>query len=148
MADNDRTQGGTGSVLGQQAQGDTGRHRDPAAPLNPTQDQTQGSMKQTQGMGQSQGQSALGGQGQDVADQGDGGQGLGATTDQLGEKKQTYGASTTHDTSGGLGPQQASFDAKGQTGNLGPSPAQSAGQDSSAATGGPNLSQGLRDQNK
>ena len=74
-------------------------------------------------------------------------QGQGASTDQLGQNFQSYGQSTQHDTTFGQGPGQASLGAEGQTGVLGPRPGQSDGQPSSAATGGPDLSQGLKDQN-
>ena len=85
-------------------------------------------------------------QGQHVR-QGEGAQGLGSTTDQLGEKKQTYGASTRQDATGGQGPQHVTLDARGGTGHLGAAPAQSEGQPASTTTGGPKLSEGLRDQN-
>ena len=136
MADNE--QGGTNSVLGQQAQGDTGRKRDPVPPLNPTQGEAGG---QTQG--------STGGQGvqQGFAEQGEGGQGFGATTDQLGENRQSYGTGTRHDASGGQGPQTVSQGAQGQTGVLGAGPSQSQGQPASPTTGGPDLSQGLHDRN-
>ena len=149
MADNERNQdqGGTNSVLGQQAQGDTGRNRDQVPPLNPTQaqaDQGQtGQGPQTSGQGTQQQGFAQQGEGQPAEGQ----QGLGAATDQLGENKQTYGASSRQDATFGQGPQQANLDARGQTGVIGAGPAQTEGQPSSAATGGPNLSEGLRDQN-
>ena len=150
MADNERnqSQGGANSVLGQQAQGDTGRDRDPVPPLNPTQAeggaQSQGQAGVDQGS-QLSGQQTIGQQG--VSTQAGAQQGFGAPADQLGENKQTYGGSSRQDTSGGQGPQQANLDARGQTGVIGAGPAQSQGQPSSAATGGPNLSEGLQDQN-
>jgi hypothetical protein len=72
--------------------------------------------------------------------------GQGAPTDQLGQGRQSFGQSTEHDTTFGQGPQQASGGAQGQSGVLGQQPGQAAGQPSSTATGGPNLSEGLKDQ--
>ena len=65
----------------------------------------------------------------------------------LGQNQQSYGQSTEHDTTGGLGKGQANLGAQGQSGHLGPGPSSSQGS-ASPATGGPDLSKGLSDQNR
>jgi hypothetical protein len=150
MADQDNN-----SVLGQQAQGDAGKKdADPTTQANFTeaaQGQAQGGTEQNAPMGVGQGAfQGTGDQGaqQSFAQQGEvDQQRMGATSDQLGQNRQGYGGSTKQDTSGGMGTQQAIQGAQGQTGVLGPQPGQSQGQPGSPTTGGPNLAQGLTDNN-
>ncbi len=111
------------------------------APSNPSAGQSsdEGSGAQSGGSQSAKGAGVGGPSGLDQNDQAGGG---------LGQNQTGYGGSTQQDTTGGQGTQQANLGAQGQTGHLGPAPGSGEGQPRSGATGGPDLSKGLSDQNQ
>lgn len=147
------------TVLDQQAQG----HAGAGAPAQGFSGEVGGNSTRSpeQLQGESQGGleagdvgrgASQGGQGasqQTFAQQGEADQQrYGLTSDQIGLNQQSYGQNVQQDTTGGQGSGEAHLAASGSSNMLGEGPAQSASQPASPATGGPDFSKGLTDQNK